>query len=528
MKINKTVFRAGALLLSILTIISPVLATNLETGSITHFGLPNVFDYDPYNITFITSVSGYIVVDQTEFLNAVVQGFMSNMAWEKYVNFTPYSVQHCEVNYRYYRCITAPRFDFTIDTSFGNYVSINGFSYQTGQQYTFPNSTSDLYFDRSISMQGQQTTASGHSTKTAYAYGIYNNPSIRLMLCDDSDNSINEITDYLSSIRDNVYYISTNYAGAVTLLSNLYTAVSSISSDVVTIKTYLNNINSNVSSIASTCSDILTQAQVNGQLLEDINDFLIYHFPVIENDLVSINNSINSFRSDFNIFALSCISHLNSIDSTTQSIDSSLDELLDLTKGTALQNVPVSSGGSTFSLWSIIKNSVSLGLGATGNFFSGLFDLLGIFGQYSNGFSSFTNISAYAPVSYIPEDLSISNQNLIGDSTFSKWNTNYKINIIRNGTSIRCNVMSGAPNSYTFTIEENLHLEPGNYLLYAPSIQGVSIVLRYNNSNYGSYVTDTNYPFSVSSSRNFSINLIINGTYAPFDRTFNLKVVNTG
>lgn len=530
MKFNNLSLRLLSLLLSILIVCVPVLATNLETGNITHFGLPGVFDYDPYNIQFITSVDQYIVVDQVEFLNSVVQGFMANLAWEQYVNFTPYSVQHCEINYKYYRCITAPRFDFTLDTSLGSYVSINGFSYSTGTSYTFPNSTSDLYFDRAITLRGSQTTSSGHSQKTAYAYGIYKNPIIRLMVCDDSDNSINTITDYLDSIRINVYAIATSQNSAITFLSNLYTAVSNISSDVTTIKNYLSSISTNVSAISSTCSSILTQSEVNGQLLEDINDFITYHFPIIEDDLYYINSSINTFRSDFNTFALNCLSSLNSIDTTTQSIDDNLDELLQLQKGTALQNVNVStSGGSTFSLWNIIKNSVTLGLSATGGFFSGLFDLLGIFGQYSSGFDSFRTLSTISPVTYVPEDLVIANNNLFPGESIVVSDGSNGYSVVFNGTIVNYTV-NNPSDSFLRYDTVSFTLEPGNYVLYG--VHGSSnkhaLLLRKNgNTTFGSYVYSDNYPFTLTATTVFKIRVFIYRTAGNRSDSFEIKVVKT-
>ena len=512
------------LVLCVVLLATPALATPISSGSFSSiivYGLTS----DGSGATFNDS-GNYIVVDSIEFLDQVVTALQLNVAWQRHTTIVPYFVGRCTIlGSGTYRGIFVRRELFHITTATQGDILINGRYYDASQNHYFPINGSDLFFDYTFSL------SQNSSYYYLYADARVENNSTAIILCDTATTqTLDNILVCLDDIQTIASRIATVDSSIYTTLSSIYTAVQNVEGDLQNTNSYLSLIRTNLNTISSTCDQILSASNQTNTILTNTQTYLQTHLPLIEGDLNTINNSINNFRVDFGNFAVDCLAALNSIDSTTQHIDETLDEIMDYYNGTALQNVPVTtSGGSSMNLWSLIKNSVTTTLSGIGGFFSGLFDFIGLFSSSATGFNTFLTIDSYSPVTYVPTDFMLSGANVIPDQTFNYWDTNYRYNIKCSGTTITAyaNVSSGS--GYSRSILSGLQLEPGQYMLYAPNSGGdFDIILRVGNANFGSWVSDLNYPFTVNNTTTFGILLRFPSGTLNFSKSFELKVVKTG
>ena len=508
-------------MLCVIILITPTFASNYDSSfSYNSLYFMNVFSSTTNNVFGYASV-----VSSDDFLVLALSALQSNIEFMQFANVQPYSVQRVIVNgLDEYLCVTSLKLNFRSITANSGNIYINGHAYDASITNTFPNDANELVFPRATYF-----TQNGNGiSKTLYVAEDYNDQIILANV--GTDPYLNSVITKLTSIVNSCQSITTVCTNINSKINNLFTAVSNISSDLQTVNSYLSTIDSNLSDISTTVDSILSANNTTNNLINDLQDYFEIHFPILETDLNTINTSINNFRVQFGNFAIDCLAALNRIDATTQSIDETLDAIMDYYNGTALESVPVTtSGGSSINLWSLIKNSVTTTLSGVSGFFNGLFDFIGIFSTSASGFNTFLTISTWAPVNYVPEDLTLSNHNIIPDESFNYWDPSYRFHIVRSGTTITVTGPDHYNGGYSRQIQTNITLEPGDYLLYAPNSNGsFSIILRIGTSNFGSYVSDGNYPFRVNNTTTFNILLSIPANQDGFTKSFDLKVVRTG
>lgn len=219
-----------------------------------------------------------------------------------------------------------------------------------------------------------------------------------------SDNSISSISQSLSSIVSSLSSIS-NYAGSMnTTLSSILTGINTSNSSLSTIATRLSTINTNLTGIANRVQTLISNTNLTNEMLDQLGNFIVMNWPNLEADLESIDSHLVTFNQQFNNYASTVLTRLQSIDTTVNHMDDTLDEMMDHFNGEALKDVPVE--GTNMNLWSVIKSSVSNGISGLGSFFKLLFGYIGHFaGQSSGSFGYIDGIDHYNDGYYTPQDL---------------------------------------------------------------------------------------------------------------------------
>lgn len=424
----------------------------VDYGEVVNFSSVRLYGLE----TNTHSLNGtYTVIDSNEFLALVTACMAINDQYQIVTDSDPYdfltarfndstSQDYIVVAFRTGSYDIRPQ--LTANAQYYNNLNINGVNIDPSTQTYFVLTNTNCIFDDSLTISNVGTHGD--------TFLIAKNDADRVLCFDVGTQPVmSSILSRLTSIRDNVNSIATYMPSITNILTNIYTGVNSMTSNVSSINALLGGISTKLTSINNTCNSLLTAEQA---IEADLDSYL----PDFDNYLDSIDSELQVFYNNFTTYASSVLTQMQDANDTLSSINSNLDDMMDMMNGTALQNVQVPGAG--INLWSLIKNSVSTSINGLGSFFRTIFTAIGWFVTPAmSAFDDFGNISNYESVPYNPGFRVVIPGNF-GQQTL----TTGKVTITTDNTLVIIEQSEYVGNSsYSQTTIGSVYLEPGQYTL---------------------------------------------------------------
>lgn len=477
------------------------ISATVDYGEVVNFSSVRLYGLESNS----HSLNGtYTVIDSNEFLALVTACMAINDQYQIVTDSDPYdfltarfndstSQDYIVIAFRTGSYDIRPQ--LTSNAQYYNNLNINGLNIDPSTQTYFILTNTNCIFDDSLTISNVGSRGD--------TFLIAKNDADRVLCFDVGTQPVmSSILARLTSIRDNVAVISSYIPSMSSVLSNIYTALSTSNTNLSNIYSRLGSINSTLSAISTICSSMLSE-------LQDTNATLELYIPEIENDLDDISDSLTSFYQSFSTYSTNMIAQAQAANTTLSDINDTMTGIEDLLNGESLKEVTV-PGSNSPNLWSLIKSSVSTGISGFGQFFNLIFTILGTF-SYNAGqaFSAINQIDLYNPVIYNPTNMV---QELIsfpyrlivdGDTTIISSGTNL--------TLINTTISTG---QYRYPVT-SIYLDPGQYVLNSniPSNIGTFRLVSYaDNSQKNGYfeVTErTRFNCTVTAYKN----VIYNDTY---------------